>query len=358
MARGPRLAKGAPRPRKAVQQMAPYSPPSSGRHGKLRLDFNENTVGCSPAVARFLRERITAEGLSVYPEYTEVRPELARFFRVDPEQLVLTNGTDEAIQVLVNTYVSEGDEVVVLSPSYAMYKFYAQVAGAVVRGIPYEGLDFAFPLDGVLEAITPATKAVLIANPNNPTGTAANVAAIERVLKRARRAAVLVDEAYFEFSGVSALGILPEEPNLFISRTFSKIYGLAAMRIGCLISQAENVHYLRKGQSPYSVNMLAALAAQAALADRAYLEQYVIEVLAARELMCVELEKMGIRYVPSQANFVLVRFGKRAREIRDKLRERSVLVRDRSYELPGCVRVTVGTREQTRCFLAALREIW
>ena len=358
MARGPRLAKGAPRPRKAIQQMAPYSPPSAGRAGRLRLDFNENTVGCSPAVARFLRDRVTAEALSIYPEYTEARPALASFFRVAEDQLVLTNGTDEAIQVLVNTYVNAGDEVVVLSPSYAMYKFYAQVAGAIVKEVRYADPDFAFPLDGVLQAITPATRAVLLANPNNPTGTGAGLDAIARILKRARRAAVLIDEAYFEFSGVSALSLLDSEPNLFISRTFSKIYGLAAMRMGCLLSRAENVYYLRKGQSPYSVNMLAALAAQAALAERAYLEQYVTEVLAARELMCVELEKMGIRYVPSQANFVLVRFGKRAREIRDRLREAGILIRDRSYELPGCVRVTVGTREQTRRFLAELREIW
>ncbi len=358
MARGPRLAKGAPRPRKAVQQMAPYSPPSSGRHGKLRLDFNENTVGSSPRVAEFLKKRLTSESLSVYPEYQDARPVLASYFRISPEQLLLTNGTDEAIQVLINTYVDDGDEVVVLEPSYAMYRFYAELAGGVVKQVPYVGEDLQFPLDGVLEAITSSTRAVLIANPNNPTGTGIGLHGLERILKRARRAAVLVDEAYFEFCGVTALGMIADQPNLFVSRTFSKIYGMAAMRMGCLISQAGNLWYLRKGQSPYSVNMLAALAAQAAVEDSGYIERYVTEVLAGRELMCVELERMGIRYVPSQANFVLVRFGKRALEVRDKLRDKGVLVRDRSYELPGCVRVTVGTREQTRYFLTVLKEIW
>ncbi|MGH9721248.1 MAG: histidinol-phosphate transaminase [Bryobacteraceae bacterium] len=353
-----KILKGAPRPRPAVLNMAPYSPPTGGRAGKLRLDFNENTVGCSPRVIDFLRRSLNPERLAVYPEYMEAKPALARFFRVAPEQLLLTNGTDEAIQVLVNTYVDGGGEVLLLQPSYAMYKFYSQVAGAMIHEVPYRPGDLAFPLEELLAAITPQTRAVLIANPNNPTGTGAPLNAIERILKRARRAAVLIDEAYFEFCGVTALGILNDHPNLFVSRTFSKLYGMAAMRLGCLFSQAENIAFLHKAQSPYSVNALAALAAQEAVRNTAYVENYVIEVLAARELLCVELERMGIAYVPSQANFVLFRAGKRAIEIRDKLRECGVLVRDRSYEIAGCVRVTVGTRAQTRRFLSALKEIW
>jgi histidinol-phosphate aminotransferase len=133
---------------------------------------------------------------------------------------------------------------------------------------------------------------------------------------------------------------------------------MAAMRIGCLFSHEANIAYLHKAQSPYSVNALAILAAQAAVADREYIQQYVAEVLAARELPCVGLEKLGITYVPSSGNFVLGRFGDRAVEVRDALRGRAILVRDRSYEAPGCVRITVGTREQTRTLLAALEEIW
>jgi histidinol-phosphate aminotransferase len=130
------------------------------------------------------------------------------------------------------------------------------------------------------------------------------------------------------------------------------------MRLGCLFSHAANIDFLRKAQSPYSVNALAVLAAQAAIADAAYVENYVAEVLAARELLCVGLEKLGIGYIPSSANFVLAKIGERAVEIRDLLRAEGILVRDRSYEAPGCVRMTVGTREQTRRLLAALEEIW
>ena len=346
------------RPRQAVLSMAPYSPPTAGRAGKLRLDFNENTVGCSPRVVEFLRERLSADGLSVYPEYGEARQALAAFFGVAPDQLLLTNGTDEAIQIVLNTYVDDGDQVCLLRPSYAMYRFYAEVAGAALREVDYRAGTLAFPLEELLATIEPSTRAVLIANPNNPTGSGVGLEGIERILKKAAGAAVLIDEAYYEFCGVTALGLLPRHPNLFVSRTFSKVYGMAAMRLGCVFSQAGNIAYLHKAQSPYSVNALAALAARAAIQDHAYVENYVAEVLAARDVLCRELERLGVSYFPSQANFVLMRAGDRALEIRDRLRETGVLVRDRSYELAGCVRVTVGTRDQVRRFIAELEAIW
>lgn len=357
-AKAARVPKGIIRPREAVLKMAPYSPPTAGREGKLRLDFNENTVGCSPRVIEFLRERLQPAGLAVYPEYADTKRALADFFEVKPEQFLLTNGTDEAIQVFINTYVNAGDEVVVLRPAYAMYRFYAEVAGAAIREVAYRLPEMDFPLDELLHAITPATRAVIIANPNNPTGTAVQFHGIERILKRARKAAVLIDEAYYEFCGVTALPLVERAPNLFVSRTFSKVYGMAAMRLGCVFSNPANIAFLHKAQSPYSVNTVAALAVQAAVRDRAYIAKYVAEVLAARELLCVGLEKLGIAYVPSSANFVLANLGKRAIEIRDTLRGRGILVRDRSYEAPGHVRMTVGTREQTRRLLAAITEIW
>lgn len=349
---------GLLKPRDAVLRMAPYSPPTAGRAGKLRLDFNENTVGSSPRVIEFLKTRLSADGLAVYPEYAEAKHELSAFFGVTPEQLLLANGTDEAIQVLINTYVDDGDDVLLLRPSYAMYRFYAEVAGASIREIDYRPGDLAFPLEELLEAIRPATRAVLIANPNNPTGTGIGLADIEKMIEKATGAAVLIDEAYYEFCGVTALGLVGRVPNLFVSRTFSKVYGMAAMRLGCLFSRSENVGYLRKAQSPYSVNMLAALAAREAVRDTDYIRNYVEEALASREMLYAGFEKLGVHYYRSQANFVLFRAGERAIPIRDRLREMGVLVRDRSYELPGCVRVTVGTREQTQRFLKALEEVW
>jgi histidinol-phosphate aminotransferase len=355
---GPKLPKGAIRPRPAVAAMAPYSPPTGGRAGKLRLDFNENTVGCSPKVIEALKDSLDPAALAVYPEYGEAKAAVAEYFHVAPEQLLFTNGTDEAIQVVINTYVDDGQEVVLLKPSYAMYRFYSEVAGAKIVEVEYPQPGMDFPLQALLDAITPETRAVLLANPNNPTGTGVGLLGIERILHRARKAVVLVDEAYFEFSGVTAITEIERVPNLIVCRTFSKVFGMAAMRLGCLFSHPANIAFMHKAQSPYSVNALAVRAAQAAVADRQYIETYVAEVLAARELLCVGLEKLGIGYVPSSGNFVLGHFGKRAIEVRDALRGRAILVRDRSYEAPGCVRITVGTREQTRALLTALEEVW
>ncbi|HUK18885.1 MAG TPA: histidinol-phosphate transaminase [Bryobacteraceae bacterium] len=358
MSAKPKFPPGAIKPRPAVAAMKPYSPPTAGRTDKLRLDFNENTVGCSPRVIEALHVALDAGSLAVYPEYGEAKQTIAAYFHVQPDQFVFTNGTDEAIQVFVNAYVDDGQEVVLLKPSYAMYRFYSEVAGAALREIeyPYPGMEF--PLEALLAVITPQTRAVILANPNNPTGTGVSFLGLERILHRARRAVVMIDEAYYEFCGVTALTEIERLPNLFVCRTFSKVFGMAGMRLGCLFSHQANVAFLHKAQSPYSVNSLAVAAAQAAVEDTAYVHNYVAEVLAARELLCFGLEKLGIAYVPSSANFVLGHFGPRALEVRDALRDEAILVRDRSYEAPGCVRITVGTREQMRRLLSALEEIW
>src|ERR1035441_5467642 len=148
-----RLPKGAVKPRPAVQQMAPYSPPTGGRAGKLRLDFNENTVGCSPRVIDAIRTCVTADALAVYPEYSDAKQAIAAYFHVKPEQFVFTNGTDEAIQVYINTYIDDGQEVLVLKPAYAMYRFYADVAGAKIKEVAYPQPEMEFPLQEVLDAI-------------------------------------------------------------------------------------------------------------------------------------------------------------------------------------------------------------
>lgn len=277
--------------------MAPYHPPSGGRSDKLRLDFNENTVGASPAVIEALQQAIQAPALTIYPEYARAMEVLSGFFGVDQEEMILTNGTDEAIAALVNTFVDDGEEALILTPSYAMYKFYAELAGADIVTVPYREGSLAFPLSELLDRIHPLTKAIFISNPNNPTGTAVSLEGIERLLKRAPHAAVLIDEAYYEFCGVTAIRHLKQYPNLFVSRTFSKVYGMAAMRVGCLFSNAENMKSVKKCHSPYSVNTLAVVAATAAVQDTAYITGYVTEVLAARELMYVGLEKLTLSLI-------------------------------------------------------------
>lgn len=346
------------KPRAAVVRMAPYSPPTSGRAGKLRLDFNENTVGCSPHVVSYLAAKLNAETLAVYPEYEATRAALADYFQVPEPQFLLTNGTDEAIQVLVNTFVDDGDEVLILHPSYAMYRFYCELAGAEVKLIDYRAGDLSFPAAELLAAVSPRTRAILISNPNNPTGTAIGAGPIVQILERAPHAAVLIDEAYYEFYGVTALRLIGQYPNLFVSRTFSKAFGMAALRVGCLFSQEANIAVAHKAQSPYSVNLLAAIAVRAAVEDTSYLNHYVQQALQARDLLYQGFAARRIHAYPSQANFVLFQAGERSLAIRDALRERGVLVRDRSYEIPGCVRVTAGTPGQVERFFGALDEVW
>ncbi len=345
-------------PRQAVLNMAPYVPPTGNRFEKLRLDFNENTVGCSPAVTSALKDALTPERLAVYPAYDGVNESLATYFGASPDQFVLTNGTDEAIQVFINTYVDDDDEILLLRPSYAMYRFYAEVAGAKLVEIDYPYPTFQFPLESFLSAIKPQTRALIISNPNNPTGTGISLETIEQILQRSPQAAVLIDEAYFEFQNITALPWLDRHPNLFVSRTFSKAFGMAGMRLGCLFSQARNIAHLHKAQSPYSVNALAAIAAKAAVADTSYTQHYVREALESRAMLTRGLDRLGIPYVPSQANFILTLVGDRAVPIRDALRGRAILTRDRSYEIPGGLRITLGTVAQTERLLAELKDIW
>jgi len=345
-------------PRPAVLSMAPYSPPTGNRIEKLRLDFNENTVGCSPRVAEALKNALTPERLAVYPAYDGVKESLAAYFQTAPDRFILTNGTDEAIQVFLNTYIDDGDEVLLLRPSYAMYRFYAEVAVAKIVEVEYPAPGFEVPVAALLDAISPHTRAIILSNPNNPTGTGVDLDTIRQILDHAPNAAVLIDEAYYEFHGVTAIPLLHEYPNLFISRTFSKAFGMAGMRIGCLFSQPANIAHLHKAQSPYSVNALAAVAAQAAVTDSHFIASYVAEVLESRELLARGLQTLGIPYVKSEANFILTLVGDRAIPIRDALRGHAILVRDRSYEIPGGLRITLGTVAQTQRLLAELEIIW
>jgi histidinol-phosphate aminotransferase len=237
-----------------------------------------------------------------------------------------------------------------------MFRFYPEVAAAVPRTVAYRQPDLTFPLQELCGAITPRTRAILIANPNNPTGAAIGLAEIETILQRAGGVAVMIDEAYFEFYGVTARDLIPRYPNLFVSRTFSKVYGLAALRIGYLMSQAENVKIMRKGQSPYSVNTCAVVCALAALEDQDYVRAYVSEALASREMLYRGLKRLKVPYYRSEANFVLAHFGDCAKEVVRLVREKGILIRDRTHELAGTARITAGKKAHTRQVLAALKE--
>jgi histidinol-phosphate aminotransferase len=342
--------------REAVKRLKEYHPPLGGRKG-LRLDFNENTAGCSPRVLERLRN-LTMEDLARYPEREPGERVVAGHLGIRPEETLLTNGTDEAIHVLCETYLEPGDEVLIAVPTFAMYEIYAASTGAQIINVQAES-DFAFPTEKVLAAITPRTRLIAVANPNNPTGALASQKDLLRIAQAAPQAALLVDEAYFEFCGETLVPQWREQANLFVSRTFSKVYGLAGLRIGVLMGHVEQMRMLRRNSSPYNLNAIALMSLSEALGDREYVKQYIEQAQRGREALEKELQELGVRYWPSRANFVLFYLGAQCKPFIAGMRERGILVRDRSSDpgCDGCPRITVGTDEHNQRMLTALREV-
>ena len=341
--------------RRAVLGLAPYGAPDEGRAGKLRLDFNENTVGCSPAVLRAL-SRMTGEQMAMYPEYQATTRRLARFFRVRPDEILLTNGIDDALHLISDTFIERGDSVLLAEPTFDMYRFFAELAGARVIALRYDE-EMRFPIAGVLRELRRSPRVLYIANPSNPTGTLVQPAALRRILRAASRTLVLVDEAYFDFSGLTVLSWIRRYPNLMVSRTFSKSAGLAALRLGCLFARPEILSVMRRASTPYPVNTAALVAAEASIRDTRFVRKYTREVLQSRVLLEKGLTRLGARIYPSAANFVLADFGPGAHRMVRALERKGILVRERKdFPREGFVRISAGTRADTRRLLRAIQE--
>ncbi len=342
--------------RAALHRLTPYHPPIYGRRG-LRLDFNESTAGCSPRVLRRLRQ-LDATVLAQYPEREPVEGEVARFLGLAADQVLLTNGVGEAIHLLCETYLGPETEALIAVPTFGMYCVYAAASGARVETVLAED-GFRFPAERLLERINERTRLIAIANPNSPTGAVATRSDLRRIIAAAPDAAVLLDEAYFEFYGQTLLDQVGHSPNLFVARTFSKAYGLAGLRIGLLAGDAQQMAVVRRTTSPYNVNAAALACVMEALSDQDYVTAYVEQVSQNRADLEQHLRELGLEYWPSQANFVLARVGERHREFVGRMREHGVLVRDRSADpgCAGCVRITVGTKRDMVLLTAALREL-
>lgn len=345
----------SPTPRARVQAMMEYHPPLGSRDA-LRLDFNENTLECSPKVREVLGQ-FSAGALTRYPEREPVEAFVAAKLGLRAEQVALTNGVDEAIHVLFETFLDAGDELLLPVPTYTMYEVYASATDAKVVAVQATD-DLQFPFERLMAAITPRTKIIALANPNSPSGSVATREQILELARRAPLAVLLVDEAYFHFFGETVMDCIGSVPNLVVARTFSKAYGLAGLRLGLLAGQLETMRWVRRVLSPYSVNSLALACLPAAMEDTEYLDWYVSEVLAARAEFEKTLDAAGVRRWPSRTNFILVEIGARHREFVERMRAAGVLVRDRSND-PGCdgrVRITIGTREQMRKAAIALHD--
>lgn len=347
----------APVPVPGVAGLAPYTVHTAGRRGKLRLDFNEHTSGPSPRVLARI-QAATAEDLALYPDEGAARAAVAGHFVLRPDvDFVLTSGADEAIRLVCDGYVQAGERVVILEPGYAMYRFYATLAGAEIRPVTVEP-DLGFPADALRAALEEPARLVILGDPHNPTGTAVPSGFIDEIARTRPGTLVLVDEAYAEFSGRTSLPLPAAHPQVLVARTFSKAYGLAGLRIGLLAGHRDTVAPLARMRSPYAVNALALAALEAALEDPGWATSYAAEVREARRALRDGLARLGVPSYPSEANFVIARFGHAAPDVLRALRSRGVLVRDRSAHplLHGTLRIGVGTRDDGRRCLQALAE--
>jgi histidinol-phosphate aminotransferase len=333
------------RAKQTVQTIEPYQGPGEGRKEALRLDFNENLSGPSPKVLEALRN-IPRETYGCYPEYRELLETLSAFLHIPSECILPTNGSDEAIRALFDTYVEKGDQVVLLAPSYPLYELYAKIAGAEILWVSYDLNSGEFPIEEVLRVIEPDTRLIALANPNNPTGTLIERQELLRIIQANPSMVVLIDEAYAPFAKESNSDLTRVYPNVFVTQTFSKAYGLAGLRIGYLLSAKENIQQVAAILSPsYSVNCAAAVAAMAALDDEGYVKAHVEQTIFVREQFCENLAVLGFRSIPSRTNFILVQFGMWAGEVKEMLARQQILVRARR-DLPGYLRISIGTQDQ------------
>jgi histidinol-phosphate aminotransferase len=334
--------------------------PASG----LRLHLNENTAGCSPAVIDAL-QALTRHDVATYPDYAAATDACARRLGVAEESLLLTNGLDEGILAIAVTGLRNGPasspfEAIVVVPAFDMYAACSDAAGGRVIEVPL-GERFAFPLERVLDAVTPRTRVVWLTNPNNPTGQMIPVEAIVRIAEAAPDALVMVDEAYADFSSGTLIGgdVLPLYTNVVVGRTFAKAYGLAGLRLGALVGDSRTIASLRRVVPPYSINACVAAVLPAAAGDRAYYDWYLDQVVKSKALLYAAFDRHGIEYWESSANFVLARFPGDATRLARDLSAKGVHVRDRSSDpgCAGCLRITAGVAEHTAAFISALGEL-
>src|SRR5258708_7441295 len=301
------------KPRESIARLSPYQSPSVCRDG-LSLDLNESMCGWWAGVLARVGS-VSAADVSLYPQREVGERLVANFLGIAPEQVLLTNGMDDALSLLFTSYLSPDDELLFADPTFVMYPMLGEAIGAQVMRLP-SGEDLALPVANFLARISPRTRVIAIANPNNPTGLAVSSADLLKIAESAPDAAVLIDEAYFDFCGAALtcrtmIPDLARHPNLFVARTFSKTYGLAGLRLGVLTGAAEQIDYLPRPSLPFNVNYVVLACLEEALADRAFVSEHVAPVKRGREQLARLFDEPDGHFWPSQTNFVLVRVGVR-----------------------------------------------
>lgn len=345
-----------------ILKIGHYKPPIEGRSEKdyLLLDFNERTTGASPKVKKALKEFIDKDRLQVYPEYGDLEAKIAQYAGVKTGQAMVTNGGDQGIDIISRAHLDPGDKVIIPFPEFAMHYQSSGIQGAEILEPRYKE-EGNLPVDEILALMGDGkVKLIIFSNPNNPTGIFTPISEVERILIQAKEKdiAVLHDEAYFEFSKITAKDLIEKYDNLYIIRTFAKAFGLVSARAGYVISQEKNIQELLKIRGPYDVNMFAKIGILVGLEDVKYMEDYVREVMEKSKPKLEEfLKEKGIFFYPSVANFLLLKF-KNPEEIIRELKNKGILVRPKQVPSgEGGVRVSIGTLRDTERFIEELSSI-
>ncbi len=355
------------RARAALRGITTYKPGGSieavkrqiKRSTVIKLASNENPLGPSPKVVAALKK--AAGSLNRYPDAgcVELRTKLSKKLKVPVESIIAGNGSDELIVLALRAFVDPGDSVVVASPTFLVYEIQSKACGASITVVPLKNLRY--DLNAMRSAIGPHTKLVFIANPDNPTGTYVTKKELEEFLRDLPRETItMLDEAYYEFATASdypqSLQVVNQYP-VIVTRTFSKAYGLAGLRVGYGIAQPSIIEAMNAVREPFNVNSLAQAAAVAALDDAAFLAKTRKLVKTGARDITRALDKLKIRHIPTAANFVLIELGPRASEIAHALLMRGVMVREMSaWKLSGYIRVTIGLAAENRLFIQALKQ--
>jgi len=351
-----------------IRTLVPYLPGKPiedvereyGISNSVKLASNENPLGPSPKAIRAIRDKL--DQLHLYPDGDSfyLKSALANKLEISPEQLIFGNGSNELIELAVRTFMRPGDEAVMARQAFVVYQLVVQAAGGVGKIVPLK--NFTHDLSAIAKATGPKTRVVFLANPNNPTGTIYRRDEWEDFLRKiSPEVLIIVDEAYFEYvpdaNYPDSLKYHDRGKTLLTLRTFSKLYGLAGLRIGYGIASKEIVGLLHRVRQPFNVNAVAQWAARAALEDQEHVRRSLDVNRQGMEYLTGEIANLGLDQVPSSANFILLRVGN-GNDVFQQLLAQAVIVRPMAvYEFPEYVRVTVGTMDENRKFIDALKKI-
>ena len=357
-----------PNPRKEIEALNPYSAPLEGRRNLLRLDFNENTIGPSPKVIQALR-KISRDEISIYPEYSGLKEKVIENLskknstvKIKASEVGIFNGVDAAINAIFHAYGDFNDLMLTTSPTFGYYTPCAQMRGMKVTSIPYAGKDFQYPFNKICEFIDKKNpKILLICNPNNPTGTRLSPEKILKITKLSSQTLVVIDELYEAFTGDSILPLanFKNTPNLVVLRSLSKTAGLAGLRIGFAFGNSKVINIVNRVTGPYDVNSFAVSAAFAALTDQSYIDNYVTEVIEARDWLKKIFKKHQINHHIEGGNYFLLWPKSEPDHVEQQLKSSGILIRnmDKKKNLKGSIRVSIGTIEQMKRFWSEFKII-